>query len=190
MTTKNYNVKDIKLTKVTTDSEGVIVSHTETDESNNYNVNINDALDNYYEKSKTYSKDEVNKIIASQEEKATDITVYRGTFANRGIVEEGTNDTEETPRVTLTYSSSTGVGIIKVDFKILGNVSYNSVIATLPADAPKAVALVESQVWVGNSSTSIWVDKGQNTIKMLGTSDRDIFNKRIIINIPGIFKKE
>ena len=53
MTTKNYNVKDTKLTKVTTDSEGVIVSHIETDESNNYNVNIDDALDNYYEKSKT-----------------------------------------------------------------------------------------------------------------------------------------
>ena len=189
MTTKNYNVKDTKLTKVTTDSEGVIVSHIETDESNNYNVNIDDALDNYYEKSKTYSKDEVNKIIASQEEKATDITVYRGTFANRETVKEGDNDIEATPRVTLTYSSSTGVGILKVDFKILKNVSNNTVIATLPADAPKAVALVESQVWVGNSSTSIWVDKGQNTIKMLGTSDRDIFNKRIIINIPGIFKK-
>lgn len=189
MTTKNYNVKDTKLTKVTTDSEGVIVSHTETDESNNYNVNINGALDNYYEKSKTYSKDEVNKIIASQEAKATDIKVYRGTFANREIVEEGTNDTEISPRVTLTYSSSTGVGILKVDFKILGNVPNNTVIATLPADAPRAVSLVENQVWVGNSSTSIWVDKGENVIRMIGTSDRDIFNKRIIINIPGIFKK-
>lgn len=193
MTGKKYNIKDnlvIKPTKVTTDSEGVIITHRETNESNDYNVNINGALDNYYEKTKTYTKDEVNGIIAKQEAKATDIAVYKGTFTNRNIVVEGDLDTELTPRVSLTYSSSTGVGILRVDFIILRSVSAGEIIATLPLDAPKAVNLLESQVWIGNAHTSLWVNKEQNSIKMLGTSDSNLFNKRIIINILGIFKKD
>lgn len=121
--------------------------------------------------------------------KATDIIVYRGTFVDRTTVVEGDEDKETTPRVSLTYSKSTGVGILRVDFKILSRVSAGAIIATLPADAPKVVALMESQVWIGNSQTSLWINEGQNTIKMLGTSDSNLFNKRIIINIPGIFKK-
>ena len=178
-----------KPTKVTTDSEGVTVTHTETEDANTYNVNINGALENYYDKSKTYTKEEVNDIVTKQEAKATDITVYRGTFANREIVQEGTFDTDRSPRITLTYSSSTGVGILKVDFKILKPVSQGFVIANLPANAPKPAELIESQVWVGDVSTSIWVDKGANVIRMYATTDSNIFNKRIIINIPGIFKK-
>lgn len=178
-----------KPTKVTSDSEGVIVTHTETEDTNTYNVNINGALENYYDKSKTYTKEEVNDIVTKQEAKATDITVYRGTFTNREIVQEGTFDTDRSPRITLTYSSSTGVGILKVDFKILKAVGQGFVIANLPANAPKPAELVESQVWVGDVSTSIWVDKGANVIRMYATTDSNIFNKRIIINIPGIFKK-
>ncbi len=178
-----------KPTKVTTDSEGVTVTHTETEDTNTYNVNINGALENYYDKSKTYTKEEVNDIVTKQEAKATDITVYRGTFANREIVQEGTFDTDRSPRITLTYSSSTGVGILKVDFKILKPVGQGFVIASLPANAPKPAELIESQVWVGDVSTSIWVDKGANVIRMYATTDTNIFNKRIIINIPGIFKK-
>lgn len=175
--------------KVTSDSEGVTVTHTETEDANTYNVNINGALENYYDKSKTYTKEEVNDIITKQEAKATDITVYRGTFANREIVQEGTFDTDRSPRITLTYSSSTGVGILKVDFKILKSVGQGFVIASLPANAPKPAELIESQVWVGDVSTSIWVDKEANVIRMYATTDSNIFNKRIIINIPGIFKK-
>lgn len=122
-------------------------------------------------------------------DKANDTIVYRGTFVNRNTVVEGDEDKETTPRVSLTYSKSTGVGILRVDFKILSRVYAGAIIATLPADAPKAVALMESQVWIGNSRTSLWINEGQNTIKMLGTSDSNLFNKRIIINIPGIFKK-
>lgn len=122
-------------------------------------------------------------------DKATDIIVYRGTFVDRTTVVEGDEDKETTPKVSLTYSKSTGVGILRVDFKILSRVSAGAIIATLPADAPKAVALMESQVWIGNSRTSLWINEGQNTIKMLGTSDSNLFNKRIIINIHGIFKK-
>lgn len=178
-----------KPTKVTTDSEGVTVTHTETEDANTYNININGALENYYDKSKTYTKEEVNDIVTKQEAKATDITVYRGTFTNREIVQEGTFDTDRSPRITLTYSSSTGVGILKVDFKILKSVGQGFVIANLPANAPKPAELIESQVWVGDVSTSIWVDKGANVIRMYATTDSNIFNKRIIINIPGIFKK-
>lgn len=179
----------VKPTKVTTDSEGVTVTHTETEESNTYNVNIDHALENYYDKSKTYTKGEVDEIVSKQEAKATDITVYRGQFTNKELVMEGTNDTDISPRITLTYSSSTGVGILKVDFKILKAVSQGMTIAKLPDNAPTPAELIESQVWIGNTYTTIWIDKGARLIRVYATSNTEIFNKRIIINIPGIFKK-
>lgn len=182
-------IPTIKPTKVTSDSQGVTVTHNETEDANTYNVNINEALNNYYDKSKTYTKEEVNGLITKQEEKATDITVYRGTFTDRELVQEGTFDTDRSPRITLTYSSSTGVGILKVDFKILKNVSQGAVIAKLPPGSPKPAELVEAQAWVGDTPTSIWMDKGADVIRMFGTNADTIANKRIIINIPGIFKK-
>lgn len=182
-------VTTAKPTKVTTDSEGVTVTHTETEDANTYNVNINGALENYYDKSKTYTKEEVNDIVTKQEAKATDITVYRGSFTNRELVQEGTFDTDVSPRITLTYSSSTGVGILKVDFKVMKAVGQGTVIAKLPKGAPKPAELIEAQAWVGDSYTSIWVDKGSDVVRMYATSNEHIFNKRIILNIPGIFKK-
>lgn len=178
-----------KPVKVSSTSEGVTVTPEEEEGTTNYKVNIDGALSKYYDKSKTYTKNEVDNIITKQEAKATDITVYRGTFSNRDMVQEGTFDTDRSPRMTLTYSSSTGVGILKVDFKILKAVGQGAVIANLPSDAPRPAELVEAQVWVGDTYTSIWVDKGANTVRMYATSDPNIFNKRIIINIPGIFKK-
>ena len=178
-----------KPTKVTSDSQGVTVTHTETEDANTYNVNINGALDNYYDKSKTYTKEEVNGLITKQEEKATDITVYKTTFKDKSKVKEGDFDTPISPRVTLTYSSSTGVGILKVDFKVVSGVPKGFTIAELPSDAPVPAELVESQVWVGNVSTSIWIDKGSRAVKISSTVDPEIFEKRIIISVPGIFKK-
>lgn len=182
-------VTTAKPTKVTTDSEGVTVTHTETEDANTYNVNINGALENYYDKSKTYTKEEVNDIVTKQESKATDITVYKGSFTNRELVQEGTFDTDVSPRITLTYSSSTGVGILKVDFKVMKAVGQGTIIAKLPKGAPKPAELIEAQAWVGDSYTSIWVDKGSDVVRMYATSNEHIFNKRIILNIPGIFKK-
>lgn len=178
-----------KPTVVTTDSQGVKVTHTEAEDANTYNVNINGALENYYDKSKTYTKEEVNGLITKQEEKATDITVYKTSFKDKSKVKEGDYDTPISPRVTLTYSSSTGVGILKVDFKVVSGVPKGFIIAELPSDAPVPAELVESQVWVGNVSTSIWIDKGSRTIKISSTVDPEIFEKRIIISVPGIFKK-
>lgn len=178
-----------KPTVVTTDSQGVKVTHTETEDANTYNVNINGALENYYDKSKTYTKEEVNGLITKQEEKATDITVYKTSFKDKSKVKEGDYDTPISPRVTLTYSSSTGVGILKVDFKVVSGVPKGFIIAELPSDAPVPAELIESQVWVGNVSTSIWIDKGSRTIKISSTVDPEIFEKRIIISVPGIFKK-
>ena len=103
---------------------------------------------------------------------------------------EGAIDKDISPRITLTYSSSTGVGILKVDFKIMKAVAQGQTIAYLPTDAPRPVELIESQVWIGGVYTSIWINKDDRAIKILGTRDSEIFNKRIIINIPGIFKKE
>lgn len=175
--------------KVSSTSEGVTVTPEEEEGTTNYTVNIDGALDKYYDKSKTYTKNEVDTLLTKQEEKATDITVYKGKFIDRSKVKEGDYDTPISPRITLTYSSSTGVGILKVDFKVLSGVPKGFTIAELPSNAPVPAELVESQVWVGNVSTSIWIDKGSRTIKISMTVEPEIFNKRIILNIPGIFKK-
>lgn len=175
--------------KVSSTSEGVTVTPEEEEGTTNYKVNIDSALSKYYDKSKTYTKNEVDNLIVKQEEKATNITVYRGTFSNRDKVIEGNRDVDTSPRVTLTYSSSTGVGILKADFKILQAVNQNDIIAQLPADAPTPAELIEAQAWVGDVATSIWIGKNERVVRIVTTNQPSIFNKRIIINIPGIFKK-
>lgn len=176
------------ITKVVSTSNGVNVSSSVDSNITTYDINIDKALDNYYDKAKTYTKDEVNEIVNKQEQKATDITVYKGKFSDRNFVKEGDYDTPISPRITLTYSKSTGVGILKIDFNIVNNVFKGQVIATLPNDAPVPAELVESQVWIGNVNTSIWVNKNSRSIQISRTVDSSIFNKRIILNIPGIFK--
>lgn len=176
------------VTKVVSTSNGVNVSSSVNSNITTYDINIDKALDNYYDKAKTYTKDEVNEIVNKQEQKATDITVYKGKFSDRNFVKEGDYDTPISPRITLTYSKSTGVGILKIDFNIVNNVFKGQVIATLPNDAPVPAELVESQVWIGNVNTSIWVNKNSRSIQISRTVDSSIFNKRIILNIPGIFK--
>ena len=175
--------------KVSSTSEGVTVTPEEEEGTTNYKVNIDNALSKYYDKSKTYTKNEVDNLIVKQEEKATDITVYKTSFKDKSKVKEGDYDTPISPRVTLTYSSSTGVGILKVDFKVVSGVPKGFTIAELPSNAPVPAELVESQVWVGNVNTSIWIDKGSRAVKISSTVDPEIFEKRIIISVPGIFKK-
>lgn len=174
---------------VTSDTEGVVVTKAEADATTTYNVNMDNALDKFYKKAETYTKTEVDNLLTKQEDKATDLIVYRGTFTDRTKVKEGEFDAPVSPRVTLTYSSSTGVGIFKIDFKVVAPVAWRDVIAKLPSDAPVPVELVESQVWVGDNNTSVWIEKGSRDVKIFGVSDSKMFNKRIIISIPGIFKK-
>lgn len=174
---------------VTSDTEGVVVTKAETDSTTTYNVNLDDALNKFYKKAETYTKKEVDSLIDKQEKKSTDLTVYRGSFTDRSKVMEGEHDAPISPRITLTYSSSTGVGILKVDMKVMSPVAKSTIVATLPNDAPVPVTLIESQVWVGDVDTSIWVDPNSRAIRMSLTANPSIFNKRIIINIPGIFKK-
>ena len=174
---------------VTSDTEGVVVTKTEADATTTYNVNLDDALNKFYKKAETYTKKEVDNLLTNQENKATDLTVYRGSFTDRTKVMEGEHDAQISPRVTLTYSSSTGVGIFKIDFKVTSKVNWRDVIATLPPEAPVPVELVESQVWIGNNNTSVWIDKGSRNVQIFGVSNPEMFNKRIILSIPGIFKK-
>lgn len=174
---------------VTSDTEGVVVTKTEADATTTYNVNLVNALDKYYKKAETYTKKEVDNLLTNQENKATDLTVYRGSFTDRSKVMEGEHDAPISPRVTLTYSSSTGIGIFKIDFKVTSKVNWRDVIATLPPEAPVPVELVESQVWIGNNNTSVWIDKGSRNVQIFGVSNPEMFNKRIILSIPGIFKK-
>lgn len=174
---------------VTSDTEDVVVTKTEADATTTYNVNLDDALNKFYKKAETYTKKEVDELVKKQEDKATDLTVYKGTFTDKTKVKEGDFEGPNAPRITLTYSSSTGVGILKIDMKVMSPVAKSTIVANLPADAPVPVTLIESQVWVGNVDTSVWVDPGSRSLRMSLTSNPDIFNKRIIINIPGIFKK-
>lgn len=174
---------------VTSDTEGVVVTKAEASNTTTYNVNLDDALNKYYKKAETYTKKEVDNLLTNQENKATDLTVYRGSFTDRSKVMEGEHDAPISPRVTLTYSSSTGVGIFKIDFKVTSKVNWRDVIATLPPEAPVPVELVESQVWIGNNNTSVWIDKGSRNVQIFGVSNPEMFNKRIILSIPGIFKK-
>lgn len=174
---------------VTSDTEGVVVTKTEADAKTTYNVNLDDALNKFYKKAETYTKKEVDNLLTNQENKATDLTVYRGSFTDRSKVMEGEHDAPISPRVTLTYSSSTGVGIFKIDFKVTSKVNWRDVIATLPPEAPVPVELVESQFWIGNNNTSVWIDKGSRNVQIFGVSNPEMFNKRIILSIPGIFKK-
>ena len=174
---------------VTSDTEGVVVTKAEADATTTYNVNLDDALNKFYKKAETYTKKEVDNLLTNQENKATDLTVSRGSFTDRSKVMEGEHDAPISPRVTLTYSSSTGVGIFKIDFKVTSKVNWRDVIATLPPDAPVPVELVESQVWIGNNNTSVWIDKGSRNVQIFGVSNPEMFNKRIILSIPGIFKK-
>lgn len=174
---------------VTSDTEGVVVTKAETDATTTYNVNLDDALNKFYKKAETYTKKEVDNLLTNQENKATDLTVYRGSFTDRSKVMEGEHDAPISPRVTLTYSSSTGVGIFKIDFKVTSKVNWRDVIATLPPEAPVPVELVESQVWIGNNNTSVWIDKGSRNVQIFGVSNPEMFNKRIILSILGIFKK-
>lgn len=174
---------------VTSDTEGVVVTKAEADATTTYNVNLDNALDKYYKKAETYTKKEVDSLLTNQENKATDLTVYKGSFTDKTKVKEGDFEGPNAPRITLTYSSSTGVGILKVDMKVMSPVAKSTIVATLPNDAPVPVTLIESQVWVGDVDTSIWVDPNSRAIRMSLTANPSIFNKRIIINIPGIFKK-
>nr|DAE22937.1 MAG TPA: hypothetical protein [Siphoviridae sp. ctzSN25] len=174
---------------VTSDTEGVVVTKAEADATTTYNVNLDDALNKFYKKAETYTKKEVDNLLTTQENKATDLTVYKGSFTDKTKVKEGDFEGPNAPRITLTYSSSTGVGILKVDMKVMSPVAKSTIVATLPNDAPVPVTLIESQVWVGDVDTSIWVDPNSRAIRMSLTSNPNIFNKRIIINIPGIFKK-
>lgn len=174
---------------VTSDTEGVVVTKAEADSTTTYNVNLDDALNKFYKKAETYTKKEVDSLLTTQENKATDLTVYKGSFTDKTKVKEGDFEGPNAPRITLTYSSSTGVGILKVDMKVMSPVAKSTIVATLPNDAPVPVTLIESQVWVGDVDTSIWVDPNSRAIRMSLTANPSIFNKRIIINIPGIFKK-
>lgn len=177
------------ITKVTSTTEGVAVTPTTEDNVTTYDVNMDEALGKFYKKAETYTKQEVDKLVKDQEDKATDLTVYKGTFTDKTKVKEGQFDSDRSPRITLTYSSSTGVGIFKIDFIAVAPVAWATVIAKLPPEAPVPAELMETQVWIGDNYTSVWIDKGSRDIKTFGINDPKMLNKRIIISIPGIFKK-
>lgn len=114
-------------------------------------------------------------------------TVYRGSFSHANIV-AGDNDSEATPRFTLSYMPITGIGILRMDFKVTGNIPVETVIGRLSDNAPSAITLTENQIYVGDYPFSLWVDKNTKVVKCSNLDFSKIGNKRIIFNMIGYFK--
>ena len=88
-----------------------------------------------------------------------------------------------TDRGYLAFDPLTGWGYLHFDFK-LTNVSGNGgVVATLPANSPVTVRLIEKSIDVNNNS--IYVDKNSRMIKGWGVPS----GKRYIIDIIGFWRK-
>lgn len=131
---------------------------------------------------KTYNIDAGNLSTKSEVGAAKLINIG---FENPNII-PSRND--EHNRFALTYIPITGVGMLKIDFKIIGNINDGTTIGFLPNDAPTPTSLLESQMYVGDYAFSVWIDKGQRRIKVSYMDASKLRDKRIIFNMSGIFK--
>lgn len=87
-------------------------------------------------------------------------------------------------RRKMTYNSSTKIGIIHLDIMNGSSSSGGLTIGTLPSEAPVPKTLIETQVYYGTTSITLWIDKGQRTINTSGMPR----NIRFIIDIIGYFE--
>ena len=114
-------------------------------------------------------------------------TVYRIPFIHSNFINSNA-DTVEQPRFTLSYMPLTGVGILKVDFMIKGDIGHGTVIGKLPDDAPYSITLTESQMYVGDNPFNLWIETGSRNICCSNLDFSKLGNKRIIFNMIGYFK--
>lgn len=84
----------------------------------------------------------------------------------------------------LEYSQITGLGKLHLDIKMTQNSGNGGVIATLPANAPVPIRLLESAVDANNNS--IYVEPNSRNIKGWGVQGA---NKRYIFDIIGFWKE-
>lgn len=133
-----------------------------------YNLNLDDVLNKYATKENVG----VTKMISIP-------------FTNPNFV---SSRTDSDKRFQLTFIKETGVGMLKIDFIIRGNIADSTIIGRLPDDSPTPTALLESQMYIGNYSFNIWIDRESRDIKISNVNVNEIGNKRIIFNMSGIFK--
>ena len=73
-----------------------------------------------------------------------------------------------------------GMGKIHLDFKMVKNAGPRMALFQLPADTPRNLELIETQVWDGSS---VWLDAGQRTVFGSGLKA----GQRYIIDLIGFF---
>ena len=154
------NTSGVNITSSNATSNGIVTK--------TYNLDLSSALSKYATKSEVGTA------------KVVDIN-----FDNPNIVpsrNDGAN------RFALTYIPTTGVGMLKIDFKIIGNINDGTTIGFLPNDAPTPTSLLESQMYVGDYAFNVWIDSGQRRIKVSYMDVSKLRDKRIIFNMSGIFK--
>ena len=73
-----------------------------------------------------------------------------------------------------------GMGKIHLDFKMVKNASIKQALFKLPADAPRNLELIETQVWDGSS---VWLDANSKIVYGSGLKA----NTRYILDLIGFF---
>ena len=88
------------------------------------------------------------------------------------------NDYDSQNRRQLTVLD--GMGKIHLDFKMVKGIGPRQALFKLPANAPKNLELIETQLWDG---TSVWVDAGSPWV--MGNSLKA--GQRYIVDLIGFF---
>lgn len=73
-----------------------------------------------------------------------------------------------------------GIGKIHLDFKMVQNTGARRPLFRLPADAPRNLELIETQVWDGSS---VWVNAGDKIVYGNGLQA----GRRYILDLIGFF---
>lgn len=176
MTTKNYNKLEDKDTlynlKSTTDGLTVVKSQENGEEV--FTINADVAFQ------KHYTKGEVDKAIAENNKRAQTLTKYSATWKNPNAFRY-TND----GRVPiLSHNNVTAFGNMKLDGIFLKPMNHGTVICELPANAPRPVEFIESIVYIGSESVSMWTD---NRMVRVSTVPQSLVGKRVIFNFVGLW---
>lgn len=98
-------------------------------------------------------------------------------YCNWGSGYQAANSGNEQERRLCTIADS--LGIIHLDF--IKTSSNNGYVATLPANCPTPLSLIEVQTWDGGN---IWIDGGSRNIACGGLST----NRRYIVDLLGFFR--
>ena len=159
-------------TEITSDTVGVNITSSNTTTNGivtkTYNLNLDSVLSKYATKENVG----IAKVITIP-------------FINSNFV---SSRSDADRRFQLTYIKETGVGMLKIDFIIRGDIADTTIIGRLPEDSPTPTALLESQMFIGNNSFNIWIEGGSRDVKISNVRVSEIGNKRIIFNMSGIFK--